>query len=207
MSDVYLIRGGPCLPVCLPFCGPAPADRLSHLNYPTRVAGEYGRGRFTLGSFFDVLNNGNFRDAVAAADVGVGDFISLLLVPEKHTVSDVFVEIDPEGGAYAPIRRPVKKNAAGAVFSVEFRVFNKDGSQTQVLDFGTIYNDLDAAAATTMRAAVNSGAGHFVPKGSWLEVGLKVEAMPSDTLVDWSTISTGVAVVVKVDDYQCPTII
>ena len=207
MSDVILFRGGPCIPLCMPFCGPAPADIASKLSFPTRVAGEYDRGRFTLGALYDVMNNGNFRDAVKAANVEADDFIALLMVPPKHTVSDLFVEVNPEGQVYAPNPRLLKKNAAGATFKIEARLFNSEGEQQSVVTLPAAFNSLAADVKTAVRQALNSGSGYFVPADAWLMIGLVVVDMPTDENVKWSDLSSFIAVVAKVDDYQYPMII
>lgn len=214
MSDVYLIRGGPCIPMCLPFCGPHPGDRAARIPYPTRVAGEYGRGDFTLGSYFDMLNNSRFRETVQEASVGVGDVISLLLVPEEHTVSDVFVKVYPNNNVVAPVSWAPPRNAAGATFSVVARRYSAAGVLLGTLAQPAGLADLDFAPDDggsppklidlAIRQPIEGGAGYFVPTGSWLEFGLQIETMPSDATVKIEDLTTAVGLVVKVHDYQHP---
>ena len=207
MADAILFRGGPCIPLCMPFCGSPAATRAERLRYSDRVAGEYDRGQFTLGALYDVMNNGPFRNAVKGAEVGVGDFISLLMVPRKHTVNDLFVEVDVDGKVYAPNPRFLKKNAAGATFDIEARLFDADGEQQSVVTLPALFTGIAADVTAAKRSALNSGAGYFVPDNNWLEIGLVVKSMPTDADVKWDSLSSFIAVVAKVEDYQYPMII
>lgn len=205
MSDVYLIRGGPCIPLCLPFCGPHPGDRLSHLNYPRRVAGEYDRGRFTLGNTLDLLNNGRFRNTVAQADIKVGDFVSLVLVPEEHTYSDVFVKVDPKNYSASPVVFSPPR-VEGVTFDVEYRTFNAEGTQTG----GGLVEEMEGLSmddAQSIRTSILEGAGQFVPLGKWVEFGLVIKSLPSTPNAKFEDITSLVSLVVKVDDYQAPRIL
>ena len=205
MSDVYLIRGGPCIPLCLPFCGPAPSDRLSHLNYPTRVAGEYDRGRFTLGNTLDLLNNSRYRNAIAQSTIAVGDFISLVLIPEEHTYSDVFVRVNPDNYAASPVVFNPPK-VTGVTFDVEVRIFNKDGVQQSSASVDGM-DGVSMDTALTIRTSIEEGAGVYVETGQWAEVGLIVRSLPTTANAKFEDITSLVSLVVKVDDYQAPHIL
>lgn len=207
MADAILFRGGPCIPLCMPFCDSPAAVRAEKLRYSDRVAGEYDRGQFTLGALYDVMNNGTFRSAVKGADVGVDDFISLLMVPRLHTVNDLFVQVNSDGKVYAPNPRYIKKNAAGATFDVEARLFNSEGVQQTVVSLPATFAGISAAVDGVKRSALNGGEGYFVPDNSWLEIGIVVKTMPTDANVKWDALSSFIAIVAKVEDYQYPMII
>lgn len=204
MADVYVIKGGPCIPLCLPFCGTTPADRASRLPYPRRVAGEFDRGRFTLSNVLDLLNNELYRKAIEDANLQVNDFISMILIPELHTFQEIYVDVDPDNRVVAPVVWTPKQNAAGVTFDVAARLFDKNGAQQSTVTLPAGFTGISAATRSASRAAINTGQGSFVPLDRWLEIGLVVKTLPTDTTVKMQDITSRIALVAKVDDYQYP---
>ncbi|ETD67548.1 hypothetical protein V757_11200 [Pelistega indica] len=74
----------------------ADATRRFGCRLPTQVAGEFDRGHFTLGNVLQPAAFPYQRDALAkikAADVPVD--VALLVVPELHSITQVFVHSNP----------------------------------------------------------------------------------------------------------------
>lgn len=199
--DFVLLNGGPCIPNCMPFCGPRSTDRQDHLPYPRQIAGEYDRGFFTLSSILDFQNNE--RQAHQLGDqVKVGDFISLMLVPQIHTLKDLFVRFYPDTIQYAPIQFTNLRNAAGASVDVEARLYNDKGVLQSTVTLPAAFAGLAMDQPIIQRSAIASGAGYFVPKDQYMEIGLVVKALPSGAGVLFSQLTTAVALVAKVDNYD-----
>lgn len=174
------------------------------LNSPAeRIAGEYQHGFFTLGNSFNPLFSIGQAAALKKANVGVGHFIGLAVVPEHHTIVDVAAKVVPsqyERGY------PTKPNTDGLVFGYEARIYNAEtGADEGVVDFATAMNGIPANEYSFKRSAVKPNeAGYFVPMGKVVVLGLKVEALPSDKNVPIAEVTGRVEITAHVWDYEAP---
>ena len=199
MTDFVFLRGGPCIPECLPICeGCRESTWNRHAHpLPTQVAGEYNRGHFTLGWTLNPLSIGYQRLAIECQAMVVGDFIAMYAVPELHTVLDVKLSIKPEQTVYSssaqPNRMTYRNNMVGAQFGLTFQLRDSDGvidaaATLPVVPSGmaTVSSPAKPAVPTDpqdelhLRAAIlPAEGGFFVPKGQSLIVGLTVLALPT----------------------------
>lgn len=207
MTDFVFLRGGPCIPECLPICeGCRESTWNRHAHpLPTQVAGEYNRGHFTLGWTFNPLTIGYQRLAIECQAMAVGDFIAMYGVPELHTLLDVKVAIKPNqtvyGSSAQPNRMTYLNNMVGLQLGLTIQLRDSDGvlyvppavnppADMEVPDvpagFAAISSPPKPAVATDEQAELHlRGAispetgGFFVPKGYTAVVGLTVLALPT----------------------------
>lgn len=95
-KSVVLYDGGQPL-FKFPACD---ATRDFGCKFPTQIAGEYERGHFTLGNILQPAAHPYQRDAflkLKKTDTEVD--VALLVVPELHAVTQLFVHIDPNAPA------------------------------------------------------------------------------------------------------------
>lgn len=206
MTIYYLAKGGPCIPECLPICdGCRSSDMSEHLPFPGKIAGEYNRGNFTLGQSLNPAVNQRQRTALGCVAAAVGDFIPLLLVPELHTIDDVFVEVQTDQTIYVPNVHVLSNNMAGLTFDVEARIYDANGVQTGTIALGAPLTGVAGNVDSAVRVAVSPAAGgEFVPTGSYVLIGPVLTGLPATAGVTMDKISGQIAVVTHVRDYQYP---
>lgn len=108
---------------------------------PTTVAGEYNRGSFTLGNILQPAAHPYQRDALARlkkTDNPVS--VALLVVPELHAVTQLFVRTEPK----APIGSDCCRNRGDTMQGVTFDVFAKLVDTTKCDEFDTIEALIDS---------------------------------------------------------------
>ena len=170
---------------------------------PSRTAGEYMHGFFTVGNSFNPLFSDGQAEALAKAKVGVGDFIGLFVIPANHTLVDVAYKVVPvqhERGY------PGVVNTDGLVFTYEARKYDAETlEETGVLDFTTALTGIAANETAFKRSSVMPGdAGYFIPTGEVVVLGLKVESLPSKESVTLADVTCRVEITGHVWDYEAP---
>lgn len=228
MTDYVFHRGGPCIPECLPICEgcrESTWDRHAH-PLPSRVAGEYNRGHFTLGWYFNPMTVTYERRAIECVAMAVGDFVSMYVVPELHTIHDVYLSIEPEQTVYAssdmPNRMSYTNNMVGMQVSATFQLRDEDGVIVTAGTLPEVPATLAGVASPPKpavgdeqvnlyrRAAVApADGGFFVPKGQFLVVGFTIDALPTTNPFGtgpfpMEMMSGAIAMVSHVTDYQHP---
>lgn len=173
---------------------------------PCRIAGEYHHGMFTVGGVLSPLTSMGQAEALdemnSGAGAAVGDFIGLFYVPVHHTLVDVAIQTTPTQSLRG---YPHVNNSDGLVFDVVVKKVNKDTLQeTGELALDTPITGVPANVATWKRSPVEAATlGHF-NEDEFLVLGLKVAALPSDTNVKLSDITSRVNLYGHVMDYEGP---
>lgn len=170
---------------------------------PCRIAGEYHHGFFTPGNSFNPQFAIGQAESLDLANVGVGDFIGLAIIPEHHTLIDVAAHTVP----HQPERGyPGTANAAGLTFEYEVRKYSKETlKETGKVDLVSDMTGLVASEAIFKRSAIKpTEGGYFVPTGEFLILGLKVTSMPTDTNVKLADVTCRVEVTGHAYDYEAP---
>ena len=170
---------------------------------PCRTAGEYHHGFFTVGNSFNPLFSEGQAEALEKANVAVGDFIGLFVIPANHTLVDVAYKVVPvqhERGY------PGAVNTDGLVFTYEARKYDAVTlEETGVLDFTTALSGIAANEAAFKRSSVMPGdAGYYIPTGEVIVLGLKVESLPSKEGVKLADVTGRVEITGHVWDYEAP---
>lgn len=166
--------------------------------FPTRVAGEFDRGDFTLG---DVLQPASRRyQADALSTAAVGDVADMVVVPEQHSMTELFVETDPN-----PSRMASVGCAADSMNGVTFDIVGTYYDNTTFAAIGPFvapagFTGLNANVA----AAVHAFAQVYVPTGQSLVLGVKLNSAPTNTSVTFSDMAGRIALVAKVHDFDYP---
>lgn len=205
MTDFYFIKGGPCIPECLPICdGCGQKDRAKHLPYPNRVAGEYGRGDFTMSNLLSPRTIEHQRLAFVCKPVAVDDTIPMILVPEHHVLTDLFTQVMTTMQTHIPTITNPPSNMAGLTYDVVATVRDKEtGEQESVITLDAALLEIDANVNAAKRAPVSpTTAGLFVATGTVVEVGLKILTLPTSALATFDFLSGAITLVAKVSDYQ-----
>lgn len=202
--DLYLVKGGPCIPECLPIRAEGGnKNRQAHLSYPKRVEGTFARGHFVLGNLLNPAQIEHQYLALKNTAIAVDDFMPLILVPPRHLITDVLTEIVTEQTTYAPNTFTHSNNMAGLTVSLEMRLMDADGNQVGAIPQAAAHTGIDASNPSVLRAAVSAAtAGYFVPEGQWVEIGFKIDSLPSTAGVTMADISGSLGVVAHVLDYQ-----
>lgn len=202
MANVMLTRGGPYRYNLNSITKQAVYDGDTH-GVACRVAGEYMHGFFTVGNSFNPLYSIGQDEALDLAKTKAGDFIGLFEIPEHHTLIDVAAKTVPH---QAERGYPGQANSDGLAFELEVRKFSKEtNEETGVLDLEGDMTGLTANEAIFKRSAVKlAEGGYFIPTDEYLVLGLKVTALPSDTNVKLSDVTSRVEVTGHVYDYEAP---
>lgn len=193
MSKVIrLYRGGNPLPQ-FPNC-----DGSANWDCPSahRIDAVYRRGHFTASAIFNPVvdpraMNAEYRDAKAVAEIAVDDVIELFVIPPRHKITDVAVEVDlhMNSGTFAL--------AAGFTFDVVARHYDADGtcdaSSTEVLIPGVAGSSAQWKHADYV---------HVTDTGERVVIGLVVKALPTTAGVKLSDIQNYVAVIASVIDFD-----
>ena len=201
-TDFWFIKGGPCIPVCLPKCDNCARNRVEMYNpAPKRIAGEYARNRFSLGNCFNPAQNRAHKDGMACKCAAVNDTIMLLRVPPKHVVHDFHLETFNCQTTFTPTVCMLPNNMAGFEFDVIAHLYDCDGCF--LADSGIVPGELagvDGAAEDCMWAPVDGG--FYVPKDQWLEIGISITSLPAGVTMD--KISGGFCLTAEVTGFDTP---
>lgn len=132
MSVIRLYRGGDPI-VNFPNC-----DGSAIWDCPSahRIDAVYNRGHFTASAIFNPVPdaramNAAYRDAKMVSGIAVDDVIELFVIPPRHKITDVAVEVDKHlnSGTFAA--------ATGFRFDVVARLYATEGAceptETEVL--------------------------------------------------------------------------
>lgn len=198
MTDFVFLRGGPCIPECLPICeGCRESTWNRHAHpLPTKVAGEYNRDHFVLGWTLNPLSITYERRAFECTPVVAGDFVAMYAVPELHTIHDVYLAIEPEQTTYhtsdMPGRMHYPNNMVGLQVSLTFQLRDSEGVIDAAATLPAVPATLNDVASPPKpavgqpqvnlyrRAAVSAAdGGFFVPKDRTLIVGLTIDTLPT----------------------------
>lgn len=123
MSVIRLYRGGDPI-VTFPNC-----DGAALWDCPSahRIDAVYHRGHFTASAIFNPVPdaramNAQYRDAKMVVDIAVDDVIEMFVIPPRHKITDVAVEVDVHmnSGTFAA--------ATGFRFDVVARHYDADGA-------------------------------------------------------------------------------
>lgn len=202
MANIMLTRGGPYR-FNLNSLSKQTAYGLEARTAPERIAGEYQHGFFTAGNSFNPQDSIGQGEAIDMAEVGVGDFIGLFLIPEHHTLIDVAVKTVPT----QPNRGyPTPVNSDGLAFDYEVRKYSVDtDAETGKVDLVSDMSGITPNVSLFKRSAVMpTDGGYFVPTGEFLVLGLKVTSLPSDSNVKLSDVTCRVEITGHVYDYEAP---
>lgn len=167
----------------------------------SRIAGEYQKGFFTAGGSFNPMFSIGQDHAIDVANVGVGDFVKLFVIPSEHTILDVAAKVIPTQSerGYNGVA-----NADGLSFTVEARKYNqRTNAETGKV---TISGDVAGIMANTSMmkrgAVMPADGGYFVGQDEYVILGLKVDSLPND--VSLSEVTCRVEVSSHVMDYDIP---
>lgn len=109
---------------------------------PKQVAGEYNRGYFTLGNILQPAALPYQRDALAKArptDIPVD--VALVVIPELHSVNQIFVSVEPE----APAGPGCCGGANDTMEGVTFSVFAKLVNLSEAGDYDSVAEFIEAS--------------------------------------------------------------
>lgn len=201
MAQIDLYRGGVPQTV-FPACE---GQNQFRPPFPHRVAGEYGRGDFTLGFALHPAVIGWQADKLLSA--AVGDVVNVLVVPEHHVVASVFVENNPtpELSSVHAVGGCSADSMVGTKFEVVYQLYDNAtfapiGTATTAVTIadGNVYDAQYKAIAA---------AAQFVPTGQTMLVGVKLTAAPTATGASFAKMAGRLSVVAKVQDFQAPWIL
>lgn len=174
------------------------------INRPAaRIAGEYMHGFFTAGASFNPLNSIGQAEALRKANVKVGDYLDLFVIPEHHTIVDVAALVIPmqhERGYFLP------PNSDGLVFTLEAHIIDaKTLAHEGDVDLVDPMTGITANTHMMKRTAVKpANGGYFVPTGKAVKLVLKVEGLPTDKFTSIADVTSRVEVSAHVFDYEVP---
>lgn len=202
MANVMLTKGGPYRFNLNGLARQRVYDGETH-GAACRVAGEYMHGFFTVGNSFNPMHSIGQDEAIDSAKVKVGDFIGLFEVPTHHTLIDVAAKTVPHQTERG---YPGVANSAGLVFELEVRKLNAEtDAEVGTVELVSPMTGLVASDEAFKRSAVKpTDGGYFIPTGEYLVIGLKVTALPTDTNVKLSEVTSRVEVTGHVYDYEAP---
>lgn len=174
------------------------------INRPAyRIAGEYMHGFFTAGGVFNPLNSIGQADALRKANVQVGDFIDLFVVPEHHTIVDVAALVVP---AQSERGYPVNQNSDGLAFTLVAQIIDANTLAYQSdVTLDSSMGGITANTAMMKRSTVDHAAGgYFVPTGKAVKLVLKVDGLPTKPFTTIADVTSRVEVSAHVFDYEVP---
>jgi hypothetical protein len=203
-TDYYFVKGGPCIPECLPICDTCTStSRAAHMPFPKRFDGTYARGHFVGGRPFNPQTNESQGNALRCVAPAVGDFISLMPVPALHTLQDVYMEVEVAQKLFQPYVTQLTNNMAGFTFDVEVRRYDAAGVMLGLVALPAAFQGVNGAVVSQARAPVLAAQlGYFVPSTEHVEVGLKIVTLPTAVTLD--KISGWVGIAGHIFDYQIP---
>jgi len=202
MSTLNLYKGGRPAQV-FPGCA---SEHDFVLPYPMTIAGEYGRGDFTLGDSIHAAYRPYQQHVMA--DVTPGDTVNLLAVPGEHSVTALFVKIEPVAPMLAPGCSSVgciANSMDGVTLDVVAHLYDEnDDARTQppqsALALPAGFSGLDASVEQSAHAFMQE----YVPAGSVMLLGLRFLSAPVTAGVTFADLAGRISLVVKAHDYQYP---
>jgi hypothetical protein len=202
MANIFLYKGG--APVFeFPGCD---ARREFRLPYPERVAGEYGRGDFTLGD-----NLQPFYRQYQASDLDgmkPGDTAFLLCVPTEHEVTGLYVRTDPSASATTlgcGEKGCVANTMAGVTIDVTAARYKMDedartATPTATVSLPAAFAGIDAATEGSKHTFLQE----YVPLGEVMMLGIRFVTAPTTPNLTFSDLAGRITLVAKVHDFQYP---
>ncbi|ETD72764.1 hypothetical protein V757_02160 [Pelistega indica] len=146
INTVMLYQGGNPQPQ-FPACG---NTQRWACPLPTQIAGEYDRGSFTLGTVLQPaaipFQAGNLDGAKAGVSVG------LLVVPELHSFTQLFVHVDPDAPAGLGCCGGNSNTMAGVTFEVVGKLIDTVGCD----DYASIVDRFEAGEDVTVPDALKN---------------------------------------------------
>jgi len=203
MADVRLFQGN--FPY---FTGTALCPGSGEFGPPfaDKIAAEYCRGSLTPAYGLYPKWSPRQQELLTAANVGVGDFIQLVTIPQKHAVRGIVVDVDPEFTLDARCGGPSACDVdtmTGVTFDVVARFVTYDRvtkTETIVstLTLDAAFTGIDGATRDTIADVTMA---EFVPAGQTLVIGIVLQTPPNNgEIVDMAGI-INVAVDAKDFDY------
>ncbi|RQH06628.1 hypothetical protein [Paraburkholderia dinghuensis] len=202
MSTHNLYKGGMPL-LMLPYCD---SQREYRLPYPLTVAGEYGRGDFTLGDNIQPLYR-PYQRAVMK-DVQAGDTVNLLVVPGEHSLTELFLKVEP-------VAPPVTLNCSncncpatsmeGVTFDVTGNVYGVDDDALSVAPQSSLtmpagFSGIDASEESSVHAFLQE----YVDFGTVLMLAVRFLTAPTTSGENFGDLAGRISVVAKTHDFQFP---
>lgn len=197
MAILPLYRGGTSVlqfPVC---------DGSSEFGppFPHRIAYEYTTGEFTLGDKLDPSMRTYQRAIFNDLENGpaVGDEIQLLLIPQEHILTGVFVAVEKTDA-----------RMAGASVSVTTTLYDHtNNTYTKLNLLGDTVNNIPLDTETSIYVPItateaNPVAPYFVQRHQTLILGFGVTAVPTDTSISLTKFAGKLKLVAKVGGFDCP---
>lgn len=201
MAQIDLYRGGYPKTV-FPACE---GQNQFRPPFPRRVAGEYGRGFFTLG--FPLHPAVIEWQADQLRDAAVGDIVNLLVIPEHTLLSSVFtkVETSPELSSVHRVGGCLTGSMVGTSFEIVWQQY--DNTTFAPVGAATVVTTITDGNVDSAEHAFLPDADQFVPSGHSILVGIRLVAAPTTTGATFATMAGRISVVAKVSDFQVPWII
>ncbi|MGF6599792.1 hypothetical protein P3T23_004526 [Paraburkholderia sp. GAS448] len=202
MNTFNLYKGG--MPViAFPHCH---SERDFRLPYPATVAGEYGRGDFTLGDNIQPAYR-PYQQAVMR-DVAAGDVVNLLVVPGEHSLTELFVKTEPVAPPIAPGCSTVGCNATsmeGVTFDVIGNIYGVDDDAltkppASSITMPAVFAGLDAS----VEASVHAFMQQYVNAGTVLILAVRFLTGPTTSGETFADLAGRITLVAKAHDFQYP---
>lgn len=202
MANINLTRGG-AYRYESNYLAPHAAYGVEINRPAARIAGEYMHGFFTAGASFNPLFSIGQAEVLRKAEVQVGDYIDLFVIPEHHTIVDLAALVVPaqQERGYA-----VRQNSDGLAFSMEAHIIDAETLDHEGdVELVEAMTGLTANGAMMKRTAVKpANGGYFIPTGKAVKLVLKVEGLPTDKFTTIADVTSRVEVSAHVFDYEVP---
>jgi hypothetical protein len=202
MTTHNLYKGGNQL-LTFPYCD---SQREFSLPYPERVAGEYGRGDFTLGDNIQPFYR-PYQQAVMR-DVKAGDLVNLLVIPGEHSMSELYVKVEPVAPAIAPgcssvgcianTMEGVTVDIVGSVYGVNDDALVKPPKFTLMMP--GVLAGIDASVEKSVHAFMQQ----YVEPLTVLLIGVLFVTGPTNAGETFADLAGRITVVAKTHDFQFP---
>lgn len=198
MAQIDLYRGG-YPKVLFPACS---GQNEFKPPFPQRVAGEYGRGFFTLGFPLHPAVIGWQADKLE--DAQPGDIVNLLVIPEHTLFHSAFLEVEvaPELSSVHRVGGCLTGSMVGVSFEVEYQLHDNT-TYAPVGAPTTLMTVADAAVDSVTHMHIPE-ADQFVPTGQTMLVGVRLTTAPTTPGATFATMAGRISLVAKVSDYQVP---
>lgn len=210
-KTVALFEGGFPLPQ-FPACDNV---RVWGCPLPKQVAGEYARGYFTLGHIFQPAVVPHQAGAMAKIKPGnVPVDVAMVVVPELHSVTELYLHVDPT----APTTKSGCCGVGGNTMAgVTFEVFAKivDSAQCEeaesmeaLIEAGedfevpADFKGIDASQRTIKHAFLDEATRAFVEEGKTLIYGIRLLTAPTGEDITFADLAGRVALVAKVGNFE-----
>ena len=169
--------------------------------FPWKVAGEYGRGDFTLGEMLQPASRP--YQAAALDGAAVGDVVELVVVPEEHSLTQLFLKVEPHpprSAGTSPVGC-IRDSMNGVTFDLVGNFYDTEtyallGPWTPPANF----TGIDASVDASTHAFVQE----YIPLGQVLVLGVRLLSAPTNAGITFADMGGRIVVNTKVHDFDYP---